>query len=131
MVGYRAHSQVHGDLVGLIAAEDVANTPLNALQQQGVTITTLSDGSVKVQVPTNVAFFNPDLVENIGLGSFMRGMTIGPQYSNDEQIDNQLRSLLFQIPNPNYDPSALDGPAAIAEFSGVVDLGAIDIERGT
>jgi hypothetical protein len=51
---------------------------------------------------------------------------------NDEMIDNQLRSVLFQVPKPGIpDPSVcLDGLPLPQCFSGVVDLGAIDIERG-
>ena len=50
------------------------------------------------------------------------------QYRNDEMIDNQLRSVLFQIPVPG-NPTCLDGPTLPECFQGVVDLGAIDIER--
>ncbi|HEY6889264.1 MAG TPA: peroxidase family protein, partial [Solirubrobacter sp.] len=43
-------------------------------------------------------------------------------------IDNQLRSVLFQVP---FSPGAcLDGPPLPDCFDGVVDLGAIDVERG-
>ena len=54
------------------------------------------------------------------------------EYRNDEQIDNQLRSVLFQVPGPGIpNPSVcLDGPRCRTCFTGVVDLGAIDIERG-
>jgi hypothetical protein len=47
-------------------------------------------------------------------------------------IDNQLRSVLFEVPKPGVaNPSAcLDGPTLADCFSGVVDLGAIDIQRG-
>ena len=51
------------------------------------------------------------------------------QYHNDEMIDNQLRSVLFQVP-VSGNPDCLDGPTLPQCFSGVVDLGAIDIERG-
>jgi cellulase/cellobiase CelA1 len=44
-------------------------------------------------------------------------------------IDNQLRSTLFQVP-VSGNPGCLDGPTLPQCFSGVVDLGAIDIERG-
>jgi hypothetical protein len=45
----------------------------------------------------------------------MAALGAEPQYSNDEQIDNSLRSILFQIPGP---------------MQGVQDLGALDIQRG-
>jgi hypothetical protein len=59
----------------------------------------------------------------------LEGIGGEPQYKNDEQIDNQLRSVLFQIPVPG-NPGCLDGPTLPQCFRGVVDLGAIDIERG-
>jgi len=80
-------------------------------------------------VPLNVAFFNPDLVGLIGLGPVLQGVGLEPEYRNDEQIDNQLRSVLFQIPSAD-NPECLDGPGLPECFSGVVDLGAVDIERG-
>ena len=51
------------------------------------------------------------------------------EYKNDEMIDNQLRSVLFQVPVTG-NPGCLDGPTLPACFKGVVDLGAVDIERG-
>ena len=59
----------------------------------------------------------------------LQGIGLESQYKNDEQIDNQLRSVLFQIPVPG-NPECLDGPELPDCFTGVVDLGAIDIERG-
>ncbi len=54
------------------------------------------------------------------------------EYRNDEMIDNQLRSVLFQVPRPGIpNPGAcLDGLPLPDCFAGVLDLGAIDIERG-
>jgi hypothetical protein len=80
-------------------------------------------------IPLNVAFFNPDLVPQLQLGPLLQGLGGESEYRNDEQIDNQLRSVLFQIPAPG-NPGCLDGPTLPKCFSGVVDLGAIDIERG-
>jgi hypothetical protein len=129
VVGYRAHSQIHGDVVAIIEPGKATPEYLDRLAVQGVKVTAQPDGSTKLQVPTNVAFFNPALMESLGLNNIARGLHSGPQYRNDEQIDNQLRSLLFQLPNQNFDPNALDGPGSAKQFSGVVDLGAIDIER--
>jgi hypothetical protein len=56
-------------------------------------------------------------------------MGLEPEYKNDEQIDNQLRSILFQVP-VSGNPECLDGPTLPQCFRGVVDLGAIDAERG-
>lgn len=57
------------------------------------------------------------------------GLGAEPQYRNDEQIDNQLRSVLFQVPVAG-NPECLDGPDLPACFQGVVDLGSIDVMRG-
>ena len=53
------------------------------------------------------------------------------EYRNDEQIDNSMRSVLFQTPRPTTtDPSACNEPAPNpACFSNVSDLGALDVQR--
>ena len=45
-------------------------------------------------------------------------------------IDNQLRSVLFQVPVSGQRQAAWTGRRCRTCFKGVVDLGAIDIERG-
>jgi hypothetical protein len=52
------------------------------------------------------------------------------EYRNDELIDNQLRSVLFQVPRSPNAGACLDGPPLPDCFAGVVDVGAIDVERG-
>ena len=54
------------------------------------------------------------------------------EYKNDEQIDNTMRSVLFEVPKPGTtDPAACQTPVVDPRcFSGVADLGADDIERG-
>ena len=86
-VGYRVHSMIHGEF---------------------------EIGSKTISL--NDAFFNPDLVPKLGLGPVLKGLSEESQYKNDEQIDNALRSTLFEIPSP--------------KLQGVVDLGAIDVQRG-
>ena len=80
-------------------------------------------------IPLNVAFFNPDLLQLVGLDAVLAGLGAEAQYKNDEQIDNQLRSVLFQVPVPG-NPTCLDGPTLPACFNGVADIAAIDIARG-
>jgi hypothetical protein len=80
-------------------------------------------------VPLDVAFFNPDLLRLIGVDAVLAGIGSESQYKNDEQIDNQLRSVLFQVPVPG-NPGCLDGPTLPSCFHGVADVAAIDIERG-
>jgi hypothetical protein len=100
---------------------------LATLTGQGVSVTP-AGSLVDITVPTAVSFFNPDLVPEIGLGPFLTSLE-EQQYKNDEMIDDQLRSILFQVP-VSGNPECLNGPDTPQCFSGVEDLGAIDIERG-
>jgi hypothetical protein len=130
-VGYRAHSMIHGEVEPAGKFADYTADQLAAIEDQGVEVE--QDGAdVDFVVPLNVAFFNPNLVRQIGLGPVLKGIGGESEYRNDEQIDNQLRSVLFQVPRPDApDPSTcLDGPSLPNCFQGVSDLGAIDIQRG-
>lgn len=125
-VGYRAHSQVHGEFE--IDGAGLSPTAIASLQKQGVGV----DGT-ELTVPLGVAFFNPDLVNTIGLGPVLAGFAGERQYKNDEQMDESLRSVLFQVPGNAADPSTCfefqPTPPPPACFTGVVDLGAIDVAR--
>jgi len=127
-VGYRAHSQIHGEFT--TEAQPVSRystATLNTLRNMGVEVEI--DGSdVSFTIATGVAFFNPDLLNLIGEGPLLSALN-EQQYQNDETIDNQLRSVLFQVP-VSGNPDCLDGPTMPQCFNGVSDLGAIDIERG-
>ena len=131
VVGYRAHSMIHGEIEAEAEAGDFSPEELEALEEQGVEIVAERE-DVEFVVPLNVAFGNPDLVEAIGLEPLLAGLGTERQYRNDEMIDNQLRSVLFQLPGPDTpDPSdCLDGPPLPDCFQTVLDLGAIDIQRG-
>jgi Animal haem peroxidase len=128
VVGYRAHSMIHGELEPIAPAGTYTEEQLARLEAQGVEVEE-EDGNTVLVVPLNVAFFNPQLLVDIGLGPVLKGLGGEPQYKNDEQIDNQLRSVLFQIPVPG-NPDCLDGPTLPQCFRGVLDLGAVDIARG-
>ncbi|TWP51237.1 peroxidase [Lentzea tibetensis] len=128
VVGYRAHSFIHGELEPIAPEGTYTEAQLAAFERQGIEVEH-EDGEVVLVVPLNVAFFNPNLLGAIGLGPVLKGIGAEPEYKNDEQIDNQLRSVLFQIPVPG-NPGCLDGPELPKCFRGVVDLGAIDIARG-
>ena len=130
-VGYRAHSQIHGEFEAEIALSELSDDVLEALEAQGVEVSVVGDVA-EVAVPLNVAFGNPALLEQIGLGNLLAGLGSESAYANDEQIDNQLRSVLFQVPGPDVeDPSScLDGTAIAGCFTGVNDLGALDVMRG-
>lgn len=126
-VGYRAHSMIHGEFELETEADRYTPDQLEDFEAEGLEVTVEED-DVEIAIPLNVAFFNPDLVEDLQLGPMLQGIGLEPQYDNDEQIDNQLRSVLFQIPVPG-NPDCLDGPTLPQCFRGVQDLGAIDIER--
>lgn len=127
-VGYRAHSFIHGEIETETNASRYSQATLDALEAQGVEVE-VDGADVALAVPDNVLFFNPDLVEQIQLGPIMAGLAGESDYRNDETIDNQLRSILFRVP-VSGNPDCLDGPELPACFDGVVDLGAIDLQRG-
>jgi len=128
-VGYRAHSQIHGELETEVGG--LTDARIQTLKAQGVEVVPSEEnpGEVEVTVPLNVAFFNPDLVPGIGLGPLLEGLGGESEYRNDEMIDNQLRSVMFQVPT-QANPECLDGPELPSCFKGVVDLGAVDVARG-
>jgi hypothetical protein len=127
-VGYRAHSMIHGEIEMETNLDRYSQATLDSFEAQGIELATDGD-DIEIAVPLNVAFFNPNLVEQLQLGVLLQGIGLEAQYRNDDQIDNQLRSVLFQVPVPG-NPGCLDGPTLPECFRGVVDLGAIDIERG-
>lgn len=127
-VGYRAHSMIHGEIEMESDLGRYSQSTLDALEAQGVELAVDGD-EIEIAVPLNVGFFNPDLVPMLQLGPLLQGIGLESQYRNDEQIDNQLRSVLFRVPVTG-NPECLDGPSLPECFNGVADLGAIDIERG-
>jgi hypothetical protein len=129
-VGYRAHSMIHGEIEIETQASRYTPEILQSLEQSGVEVESMGD-EIALAIPLNIAFANPELVPQLGLGPLLVGLASEAQYNNDEQIDNQLRSVLFQLPKPGIDPSdCLDGPPLESCFSGVLDIGAVDIARG-
>jgi peroxidase len=126
---YRAHSMIHGEFE--VAATGYTSRELEALERQGIEVAD-EDGEKALAVPLNIAFGNPDLVPELGLAAVLSGLGGEAQYKNDEQIDNQLRSVLFQIPGPDVEDlsDCLDGADLPDCFSIVLDLGALDIQRG-
>lgn len=126
-IGYRAHSMIHGSLTVDTEADRFSAKQLESFETQGVTVTQ-ADGAVSLNIPLNRAFGNPALVSEIGADLIYSALADRPQYKNDEQIDNQLRSILFQLPSDT--PGTEDLPGTSDEFTTVSDLGAIDIQRG-
>ncbi|QDU88249.1 peroxidase [Pirellulimonas nuda] len=128
-VAYRAHSMIHGEIEMEVEAGRFSQSQLDAFQAYGLNVE-VNGSEVGIAVPLNRAYFNPELVDTFGVETILAAASSEAQYKNDHLIDNQLRSLLFGIPNPGYDPTALDGPDSVQYFDGVVDLAAIDIQRG-
>lgn len=128
-VGYRAHSMIHGELEPTVPADRFTAGELARFEAQGITVTPDGD-EVALTVPLNVAFANPGLVEGLGLDAVLASLSAERQYANDEQIDNQLRSVLFQVPRSGADPAACGDQDDLTQcFRGVVDLGALDLQR--
>ena len=130
-VGYRAHSMIHGEFESEVDADELTSAELAALEAEGVTVAPAGD-EIELTIPLNVAFGNPDLLEQVGVEGVLSGLAGEVQYANDEQFDNQLRSVMFQVPGPGVtDPATQcnDQSDLTQCFDGVVDLAAIDIAR--
>jgi hypothetical protein len=129
-VGYRAHSMIHGEIEVEGEADEYSAATLEALEDQGIEVEHSEDGEdVEIVIPLNVAFFNPDLVQQVQLGPLLKSLGGESEYNNDEQIDNQLRSVMFQLPVAD-NAACLDGAELPKCYQGVMDLGAVDVERG-
>ena len=128
--GYRVHSMVHGDFDVDAAAGTYSAAQLAAFAAEGIDVEPQTDGTVDLSIPLTLAFGNPDLLEQVGEGAILASLAGGAQYKNDEQIDNSLRSVLFQIPKPGATQPC--GTPVIDPncFTDVSDLGAIDVQRG-
>ena len=131
VVGYRAHSMIHGEFDTTVPATTYTDAELAAFAARGIVVTRNADTTITLEIPLAAAFGTPDLLQQVGLGPMFRSLS-QRQYENDEQIDNALRSVLFQVPKPGIpDPTVCGVPLVNPDcFSGVSDLGAIDIARG-
>ena len=128
-VGYRVHSMIHGEFEFVTNVSRYSAADLAFFRAQGVAVE-VDGADVELAIPTNVAFFNPELLKRLQIGPFLTSLGES-QYKDDEQIDNSLRSVLFQVPVPGNPNCTSGGPDPLPEcFRGVVDLGAIDVERG-
>jgi len=134
-VGYRAHSMVDGEEEIVVPTGTYSAEQQQALRALGVRIEPVTVGRHHGEllfITQSAAFFNPALVPGVGLGTMLTGLSQTPNYKNDEQIDNALRSVLFEVPGSNERTPAqcFEQPQLEGCFSGIVDLGAIDIQRG-
>ena len=129
-VGYRMHSMVHGDFDLDVPAGTYSASLLATFAAEGIVVSTAANGDQLITIPLTLAFGNPDLLQQIGEGPLVASLANNSQYKNDEQIDNSMRSVLFQIPKPGSTEPC--GTPVISPncFTDVSDLGAIDIQRG-
>src|SRR5438094_806603 len=104
VVGYRAHSMIHGEFDTIVPAGTYTDEELSAFAAQQI-IVERTAADVTLTIPLNAAFGNPDLLQQVGLGPVLQSLA-ERQYKNDEQVDNTLRSILFQVPKPGIpDPT--------------------------
>jgi hypothetical protein len=131
VVGYRAHSMIHGEFDVTVKTGTFTQRVLKGFPGAGITVKA-AGGNVELTVPLDLAFGNPALLHAIGLGPVLESLGSERQYKNDEQIDNSLRSVLFQVPKPGVaNPAACGSPVVNPNcFTVVQDLGAVDIQRG-
>jgi hypothetical protein len=129
-IGFRAHSMVNGEEHILAPSSRYSASRVARLNRLGVGVLRAGP-SVALTMSQNAAFFDPAVVPAIGLGPILSGLAEEPGYRNDAQIDDSLRSVLFEYPGPGVtDPSAcLAQETTPGCFTGVTDLGAIDIQR--
>jgi hypothetical protein len=125
--GYRAHSMIHGEAELETDADRYSAAQLAEFEEQGLAVE-LEGDEVAIAVPLNKMFFNPNLLPDLQLGPVLQAIGAEAQYKNDEQMDNGLRSVLFEIPVEQNPECLID--SEVECFDGVVDLGAIDIARG-
>jgi hypothetical protein len=132
VVGYRAHSMVHGEFEPTVPAGTYTDDQLNTLfPSEGIAVERNADGTVTLVIPLVDAFGNPNILEQVGEGPILESLG-EHQYKNDEQMDNSLRSVLFQVPKKNgKNPPSCGSPVIDPScFTDVSDLAADDIQRG-
>ncbi len=130
-VGYRAHSMVNGEEHVEVRASQFGSAKLASLQAMGVSSESAPKGMLVLTIPQGAAFYDPAIIPAIGLAPILKGLTDEPGYANDEQIDDSLRSVLFEIPEAGTEPAAcFEESAKPGCFSAVEDLGAVDVQRG-
>jgi peroxidase len=132
VVGYCAHSMVHGEFEPTVPAGTYTDDQLNnVFPSEGITVERNADGTVTLVIPLVAAFGNPDLLTQVGEGPILQSLS-EHEYKNDEQVDNSLRSVLFEIPKPNGKTATSCGSPTILPscFTDVSDLAADDIQRG-
>jgi hypothetical protein len=123
-IAFRAHSMIHGDFLVSVASGYYTDEELEAFEAAGLEVEAGEEG-VEAEAPAGLMFFNPDLFRDVGLEAFVHGMSVQTQYNNDALVDNQIRSVLNQVPVDG----ATDCLDAADCFTMVTDLPALDLVR--
>jgi hypothetical protein len=109
-VGFRAHSMINNELKVTAAAGRYSQETLDWLRSLDIHVA-VSGNRVDIVAPHGFnTFFQPDLIERLGLGPVLQGVSSHPMARNDETVTNMLRSLV--------------APGAVN------DLAAVDVVRG-
>jgi len=129
-VGFRAHSQIPDTVIAEVPSSRAAGDLLDRFAAEGIRVEDQGD-LLRVTIPHNVAFANPELVADIGLGNLAAGLAREVQQANDELIGDQMRTVLFQIPDPLVENplSCFDESTIDSCFLRVIDLGGLDVYR--
>ena len=128
-VGYRAHSMIHGEIEIETDADRYTQATLDALEARA-SRSRIDGDEVELAVPLNVAFFNPDLLGQIQLGPLLQGIGLESRSTRTTSRSTTSCAACCSRCPVSGNPECLDGPTLPECFHGVVDLGAIDIERG-
>jgi hypothetical protein len=114
-IGYRGHAMVRGVLNVRTQAARYSQETLDWLRQLDIGVT-FSGQEAHLEIPMSFStFFQPDLVERVGVAPVLQGISQRLGKKNDELISNKIRSLT----------------APMSETTQIVnDLTAVDIARG-
>lgn len=132
-VGYRIHSMVHGELDPQFNPGDYPQDTLDLFRGHGIDIQPAANGQGTLAIPLNACFGNPDLLGQVGIGRLAKEFAEGKQYRNNEQMSDTMRAVLFQKAEPGERQPSVCAKLGVIRtdcYSVVMDLGAIDLQRG-
>ncbi len=129
--GFSVDSMVHGALDVTADANRYSAQQVTQFKNEGIQVqpvTTAGRKQLALQVPLNLAEYNPGLLTQIQLGPLLQGLD-APQNLNDELVDNQMRSILYQVPARATANCLFDGPQLPKCFKNVTDDAALTVQR--
>ena len=130
VVGFRAHSMIHGEFEPSAPAGTYTPAELEAFEAEAWRSSSRAIDVVLV-VPLNLAFGNPDLLRSIGLGPVLTGHRQRAPVQERRADRQPVAQRALPGSAPGRGPAeCLDGPSLPECFTGVTDLAALDIERG-